>query len=261
MTTTNTNVAQSNEKKQGRSMTTKYALAFLFVLVAAGATVGGYFLIQQQKNKNITTKNNNQIQGEGCQPTIKELHKPVLEITLASSAQSKQLMNDTETKNLEQAILEAYNQASNGCSDEYQRWMYGVNIIDQTLLEHAVMENDVDVDSDSSSSISHTFEEEYNLVLRLETTISCDGCTNDQAFASVYPSSFGKRATNGRQLNDADSPLGADEIFGRIESNFGKTITKMVLTTESDMEYTSYYKEEASTTGWDDVQDASTVSF
>jgi hypothetical protein len=255
MTTTNTNVAPSNEKKkESRSMTTKCALAFLVVLVAGSATVGGYFLIQQQKNNNTKI---NQIQGdEGCQPTIKELHKPVLEITFASSAQSKQLMNETETKDLEQAILEAYNQASNGCSDEYQRWMYGVNIIDQTLLEKAVMDKEVD-----SSSISHTFEEEYNLVLRLETIISCDGCTNDEAFASAYPSSFGKRATtNGRQL-DEDKLSNAGVVYEAVVSNLSEAIFKMKLTTESDMDYTSYYEEEVATTGWDDVQDASDVSF
>ena len=254
MTITNINVAPSNEKKkEGHSMTTKCALAFLVVLVATGATVGGYFLIQQQKNNNTKS---NQIQGDGgCQPTIKELHKPVLAITLASSAQSKQLMDETETKDLEQAILEAYNQASNGCSDEYQRWMYGVNIIDQTLLEKAVMDKEVD-----SSSISHNFEEEYNLVLRLETTISCDGCTNDEAFASVYPSSFGKRATtNRRQLNE--DLFDASSVYNGVVAKFGGTISQMKLTTESDMDHTSYYDGEAATTGWDDVQDASAVSF
>lgn len=232
---TDSSVPQSNEGKEGSSITSKCALAFLALLVAGGVATGGYYLKQQPMHE---SQGQSMIgdDGEGCQPTIKELHNPILEITLAT-VHSEQMIDETETKNLEHAVLAAYNQASGGCSDKFQRWMYGVNTIDQTVLEHVALDNEAD-----TQSISHTFEKEFNVVLRLETLISCDGCSQDEAFASVYPSSFGKRASNRRQLQD--SSITADTVYSDIEETF--KISKMTLTTESDIDYTTYYQENVS---------------
>jgi len=233
--TTDSSIPQSNGKTEGSSMTSKCALAFLALLVIGSAATGVYYLKQQSmyesQSQNLIGDG-----GERCQPTIKELHNPILEITLAT-VNSEQMIDETEIKNLERAVLAAYNQASGGCFDKFQRWMYGVNTIDQTVLEHVALDNEAD-----TQSISHSFEKEFNIVLRLETLISCDGCSQDEAFASVYPSSFGKRASNGRQLQD--SSIAADTVYSEIEETF--RISKMTLITESDIDYTTYYQENVS---------------
>lgn len=59
-----------------------------------------------------------------CQPaTIKDTKEPYLELMLF--ADSNRLVNDMEAKFLEDAVMEGYNEASGGCTDEYERWIYG----------------------------------------------------------------------------------------------------------------------------------------
>ena len=196
------------------------SLAFLVVIAATG----GYFISKKVKN-------------EKCILTIKESHEPTLEVTFAAS-KSETRLSEEQVKELEQGILEIYNDSSDGCSDEYKRWMYGVSMIDQTVAAHPVIEEE------SVNSISHQFENEYSLVVRFGTMISCDGCIDDEAFASVYPERFGDLVSR-RHLS---GELSAEPTYlglGRFSSDKGiGKIIQMNLVSRSST-HTSYYDETA----------------
>ena len=202
-------------------------------LVVVGAAVGGYF---------IFNKSSNTVQNEACVLEIKDSHEPTLEITFAPTQSDKEL-SETQVKELERGVLEIYNDSTGGCSGDYRRWMYGINIIDQTVSKHAVIEEEVE------SSISHKFDNEYNLVVRLGTMISCDGCVDDEAFASVYPTTFGS-IESARQLSDSSETLfNAFPTLSQIRSfamqaQIGE-VTQMNLISSAG-HHESYYDERAS---------------
>ncbi len=191
-------------------------------LLAVLAVVGGYYTYKDKI----------------CTRTVKDSHNPVLEITLAPSSSEPQQLNESQVKELERGIIEVYNDESGGCSAEYKRWMYGVNVMDQTVTEHAVIKNEAE------SSISHTFDTEYNLVVRLGTMISCDGCDDDEAFASIYPTTFGSTGSS-RRLTEDDG-LRADRMFAGFGGIIKQTglggVTSMSLITNTGR-HSSYYKE------------------
>lgn len=197
--------------------------ASLAVLVVVAVT-GGYFISKKVKN-------------ETCVLSIKDSHEPTLEVTFAAS-KSETKLSEAQLKELERGILEIYNDSSNGCSDEYKRWMYGVSMIDQTVAAHPVVEEE------SASAIAHKFENEYRLVVRFGTMISCDGCIDDEAFASVYPEKFGDLVSR-RHLSVA---LSAEETYlgiGQFSNDRGLgKIIRMSLTSRSST-HTSYYDESA----------------
>jgi len=217
----------------------KFGVIFLVITFLVGAAVGGYFLF----NKNNDRKSSANLESnEPCILNIKDSHQPVLEITLAAS-HSEAVMSETQAREVEKAIVEAYNDASGGCSDDFKRWMYGINVLDQTVLKHAVLEEETE------SSISHTFDNEYSLVIRLETMISCDGCVDDEAFASVYPPVFGNRAAARHLIFSGD--LSAGEIYKNIEINFETTVKKKIFKMNlvtMNSQHASYYEEAASGT-------------
>jgi len=186
-----------------KSKSTIAALIGIAIL-AVGAAVCGYYA--------ITIKE--------CTRTVQESHNPVLEITFAPTQYEYQLTED-EVKELGKGLMDVYNEECD-CSDEYKRWMYGVSVLDQTTVKRAFVENE------GESSISHTFDNQYNLVVQFGTQLSCEGCVDDEAFASVYPSTFGS-SDSGRRL--AREGLRADGIF----SIFGGVIKKTGLGEVSSM--------------------------
>ena len=52
------------------------------------------------------------------------------------------------------------------------------------------------VRQDENGTLMTTFTEKYSHIIRFQTIISCDGCPEDEAFASEYPASF-SRMTSG----------------------------------------------------------------
>jgi hypothetical protein len=48
------------------------------------------------------------------------------------------------------------------------------------------------VREDENGTFTTTFTEKYSYIIRFQTIISCDGCPEDEAFASEYPSSFSR---------------------------------------------------------------------
>ena len=171
-TSDNDDKSVTKPQKPAPKKNSKFGVIFLVITLLVGAAFGGYFLF----NRNDDRKSSANLESnEPCILNIKDSHQPILEITLAAS-HSEAVVSEAQVREVERAIVESYNDASGGCSDEFKRWMYGINVIDQTVLKHAVIEEEAE------SSISHTFDNEYNLVIRLETMISCDGCVDDVAY-------------------------------------------------------------------------------
>ena len=266
-----TNSVKVASKKSSRNSFSYWGALLLFVALLAGAAVGAYVLVnnsnsnksselQQQQQEIASSQSASESSSdEPCHLTIKDSHQPILEITLAA-AHSETVVTETQAKEFEQAIISSYNDVSGGCSDEFKRWMYGINIIDQTVVEYAVMEKEAE------SSISHSFDNEYSVVLRLETMISCDGCNNDEAFASVYPTSFGNRAS-ARHL--IEGRFNTAEVYDRIEEfveeNLGTRISTLTLIAtnadSSQIQYMSYYEGPVPVTDSATVPENSTVSW
>ena len=228
-----------NSTPEKRSRKCFYSGALLLVVVlAASSAVVGYFIFKKKNDDTLSVESS---MSEPCHLAVKDAHQPILEITL-SAEQSKTMLTDTQAKEFETALLEAYNDASGGCSDEFKRWMYGTSIVDQSLKEHVVLENEGD------SSISHTFDSEYSLVLQVETMISCDGCPDDLAFASQYPETFGDVASSNRNLG-VGLPLGRfyNALEDIVHTTLKKTITSVKVTPNagSKIQHMSYYTKTA----------------
>ena len=213
--------------------------ALLIVTLVAGAIVGGYFLFEKRPDEKLDIASVQNSSIESCHLTVKDSHQPILEFTLAAE-HSETVVTDTEAKEFEQVIMDAYNDVSGGCSDEFKRWMYGISIVDQTVVQHDVLEREAE------SSISHTFDNEYSLVLRVETLVSCDGCTDDVAFASDYPETFGNMVVSERKLG---AGFAAGNVYNAIENYIEQSwetkLSKVTLMTSagSQIQHMSYYAE------------------
>lgn len=73
------------------------------------------------------------------------------------------------------------------------------------------------------------------LVLEFETVISCDGCTEDAAFASRYPSSYGPSSDRRVLRNLASEPLDAGKIMEEIEKRIKEVIPELGDITEANI--------------------------
>jgi hypothetical protein len=109
-------------------------LTGLFLFLVIGASVGGYVARTSRSSASASSAvseaeaDDTTAQPKGdvfCQPTsIKDTKAPFLEMNIASG-ELQRLLNETEGKELERAVMEGYNEASGGCNDEYERWIYG----------------------------------------------------------------------------------------------------------------------------------------
>ncbi|KAL3924690.1 MAG: hypothetical protein SGILL_000890 [Bacillariaceae sp.] len=124
-----------------------------------------------------------QAEAASCQPgvIIKDTFEPRLQLIITGLSEYP---THEETRALEQAISEGYNDASGGCSDEFERYMYQVSSVNQTLESHLVL-------TDKTTRLENIFEETSVLTTDFATKISCDGCSSEVAFATEYPASFG----------------------------------------------------------------------
>jgi hypothetical protein len=128
-----------------------------------------------------------------CQPGVilKDTFEPRLRLIITGLSEYP---TADEVGVLEQAIAEGYNHASGGCSDEFERFMYQVTMVNQTLESHLVL-------TDKTTRLENIFEETSVLTTDFHTKISCDGCSSEVAFASEYPSSFGILTSTKRSRN------------------------------------------------------------
>lgn len=220
-----------------------YIASFVMALAVTGAAVAGYLVAKKEDKDEINSEYS--ITGEFCQPgSIKDTREPLLELSLAAGRLNR-LLTEEEKRVAEKSVLAGFNDASGGCTDPYERWMYGIVMVNQTLVPaHVALE------ADGNSSLSHTFEEEYNMVLKFETIISCDNCTVNEAFASEYPPSFSATddedeedasgGRNRRHLTGSRVTLSAAAILENIERNFmaklpdlGQIVEATILTENS----------------------------
>jgi hypothetical protein len=117
------------DEKESRSTTikTRHILGFggLLLSLIVGVSVGGY-AIAKHRSEALTTVSASTF-STFCQPSsIKDTKEPLLELTLLAGMD--RLVNETEAKTLERAVMDGYNEASGGCNDDYERWIYGMFI-------------------------------------------------------------------------------------------------------------------------------------
>jgi hypothetical protein len=78
------------------------------------------------------------------------------------------------------------------------------------------------------------------LILEFETVISCDGCNEDEAFASRYPSTYGPPCHRRVLRHLVSEPLDAGKIMEEIEKRIKEVlpdpgdIIDAIIHTESD---------------------------
>ncbi|KAL3932375.1 MAG: hypothetical protein SGARI_003979, partial [Bacillariaceae sp.] len=203
------------QKKKRRALCLG-GLALALILVVS---LGTYGIVSNKLGASSTTSS--LVSSAFCQPpTIKDTKEPYLELVLFAG--SNRLVDDMEAKFLEDAVMQGYNEASGGCTDEYERWIYAKMVNQSTEPLYYVRE-------DMNGTMTTTFSEKYSHVIRFQTIISCDGCPDDEAFASEYPESFdGIDAGDERRAlrfgGENFRPLSAGLVLSEIEAKITTAI-------------------------------------
>ncbi|KAL3942549.1 MAG: hypothetical protein SGARI_000230 [Bacillariaceae sp.] len=175
-------------------------VAFLLVGLICGMVA--YHFVSKSKEKELSTVTSVQSSTDGsggfsvdlsgeCQDgMIEERHSPHLAVVIRGLDSA---LDVSEQRDLEEAVWIGYNNVSQGCNDTYHRWMYNVKMVNQTVLQNVVME-------DGTTPLQTLFDGVSNLLVHFEMKISCNGCSEENAFASIYPSTFGPNASSWRRL-------------------------------------------------------------
>jgi hypothetical protein len=116
-----------------------------------------------------------EIMNTGC-TVVQDIKEPKLEFYF-SVQESTRHFDATEIASLENAIAEGYNAESLGCKgDEFNRFLYGCTLSHQSFSTYVTKDSNV-----------------HSLEALFDCKISCDGCSDANAFASTYPSLDGSR--------------------------------------------------------------------
>ncbi|KAG7372165.1 laminin G domain containing protein [Nitzschia inconspicua] len=178
----------------------------LLLMLIISTTIGRYVTFRRRSRMTASI-------GSFCQPpSIKDTKEPIIKLTLFSGME--RLVDWEEAEILERAVMEGYNEASGGCRDEYERWIYGTKLVNQSLIPLYY------VNRHENGTLSTTFAKEYTHVVQFQTVISCNGCSDEEAFASYYPESFGDLTDDNfhRHLHlDESRTLSAGLILNEIE--------------------------------------------
>ncbi|KAG7373400.1 alpha-1,6-glucosidase [Nitzschia inconspicua] len=157
-----------------------------------------YFPIENAMIQKRSTANNSAVFDTGpvCDSGIvtKATHQPTLQIVMYGFNNSP---DKEEINRLEEAIAMGYNQGAGGCADRFERYMYGVAMVKHSIDTELVL---TDI---TTTPLENVFQEHTVLMAEFDTKISCVGCSPENAFASEYPSSFG-RLESEKPTRDAD---------------------------------------------------------
>jgi hypothetical protein len=166
-----------------------------------------------------------------CQPQLSDIRESLLELHI-NAGRFNHTIDKKEANLLGNAVTEGYNAATGGCLDEFERFMAGSILKNETLIENLsdMDENDITVEFDAAKT----------LILEFETVISCDGCNDDEAFASNFPSTYGPSSGRRALRHLASEPLDAGKIMEEIEKRIKYVlpdlghITDAIVQTKSD---------------------------
>ncbi|KAG7340707.1 alpha-1,6-glucosidase [Nitzschia inconspicua] len=157
-----------------------------------------YFPIKSATIQKRSTADNGAVfeMGPVCDSGVvkKATHQPTLQIVMYGFNNSP---DKEEIKRFEEAIAMGYNQGAGGCSDRFERYMYGVAMVKHSIDTELVLTNI------TTTPLENVFQEHTILMAEFDTKISCVGCSPENAFASEYPSSFG-RLESEKRTRDAD---------------------------------------------------------
>ncbi len=196
--------------KNGWGCATRRRLGFLGVMllvpvvvaIMVALTSNGKQGQEKQVASSIEDASGIQACSGGRSSLVQEAKQCELQISFISSSANqnsttpdKMFVNSTEALLLEQAIQTGYNRATGyGCNDtESRRWMYYATMVLQEVKRSEDVLNisqSQGMVNASGSPLATTIVSTSVLALTFETGLSCDGCPDGRAFASVYPSTF-----------------------------------------------------------------------
>jgi hypothetical protein len=228
--------AMLNSDQKKTSVVGRLVCCCITLILLGGIGVGSYFLATHLKQKSTTSSStvNKATEDVPCQPQLHDIREPLLELHI-NARQLNREINNKEANLLEHAITEGYNAAANGCTDQYERFMAGSILKNKTMIEN--------IGESEEDGFDVVFGAMKTLILEFETVISCDGCNEDEAFASRYPSTYGPANStdaSGVRRNLAGEPLDAGKIMEEIEKRIQEVlpelgaITDATIHTESD---------------------------
>jgi hypothetical protein len=196
----------TNKNRRNKRCFLVGSLVLLMAAVVAAATIGA---LKSQESKAELAASASIMQLESCQAgIIQDTKQHKLEVYMRGPTE---LIGSSMKTDLEQAISAGYNDASGGCSDQYQRLMYDVKLTNQTMVRDLVL-------SDKTESLATLFEESTFLIAHFETWISSRKCPEEEVFASRYPASFGNIVSaettfggdrKNRRFLESDLPVGS----------------------------------------------------
>ncbi|KAL3916378.1 MAG: hypothetical protein SGILL_005208 [Bacillariaceae sp.] len=169
---------------------------------------------------------------DDCQPgVVKDVKDPQLEIYITGLAREP---TEDEKRQLETAVMHGYNEVAGGCADEYQRWMYNVDLVSAVAHNEVIM-------TDTTTRLENLFDDVTAYVARFETKISCDNCPDEEGFASLYPATFGadeigpnNRRRTAEELNAAEIVVAIERAARYAMPNFGAFLEFSVLSQRQD---------------------------
>jgi hypothetical protein len=184
---------KSNKRKKKCLLCSTLFVFALVVFIAAAAPLAAKRANEARSSRAAFA------QVEACEAGIVQHSKdPQLEFYMLGIQEKA---DDSQISFMEDALVASFNEVSGRCSDKYQRWMFKASLTSQEIVRNIGF-------TEHASSLENVFEEQLTLVARFQTNISCAGCTDEEAFASVYPSSFGHTASDDsvheRSLNDLE---------------------------------------------------------
>jgi hypothetical protein len=167
-------------------------VAFLLVGVLCGTIA--YHFVGRKERITVTSAQASEassgdfsadLSGQCQDGMIEERHSPHLAVLIRGL---DNVLDESEQRDLEEAVWLGYNNVSQGCNDTYHRWMYNVKMLNQTVIQNVVLE-------DGTTPLQTLFDGVSNLLVHFEMKISCNRCNEENAFASIYPTTFGPNAS------------------------------------------------------------------
>jgi hypothetical protein len=158
----------------------------VIVVVAVCAVTG-----TSKMDTSASSKSNlNLVAGTACNSGVvdKETHQTYLQISISGF---DRVPNHDEKRLLEESVTAGYNQEAGGCADIFDRAVDNATLAKQSLNHDLVLTN-------TTTRLENVFQEQAILMAEFVLKISCVGCSPEQAFASEYPTSFGRTDSDTR---------------------------------------------------------------
>ncbi len=182
-------------------------LALVVAAAVLAATITSMKSTDVETTGEFSKVGSREILNSGC-TTIEDIKELTLQILFQVSDPDK-LFDAAEISALETSIAEGYNAATLGCDgDDFNRFMYQCFLVHNSLIRKYYVTEETNL-----TSIDAWFD----------CKISCNGCTDVNAFASVYASAeVGNKKP--QKEEDEEHLLRAGDIMAEIDSQIARAV-------------------------------------